>query len=125
MRAGDPKEEKNCEEILRHQMVDDRRPEGGEGLPGFDCLAVRGEPCTIRLAFGLGEGEYRLRVSDNGIGLPPGTDPAAGRSLGLRLIHFLARHQLRATVQVTSGSGTAYCIRFPAAGPDTQPRDFP
>ncbi len=81
--------------------------------PGFDCRAVRSEPCTIRLSLRLVDGEYVLTAGDNGIGLPPSIDIAATKSLGLRLVSFLARHQLQATVAVKADRGTEFTIRFP------------
>ncbi len=39
--------------------------------PTFDCAVERGMPCTIRVAMEKDNGRYVLRVSDNGIGLPP------------------------------------------------------
>ena len=52
---------------------------------GFDCLAARGEPCTIRVLFIPADGTYRLTVSDNGCGLPAGLDPGSTKTLGLKL----------------------------------------
>lgn len=39
--------------------------------------------------------------------------PGGTLSLGLKLMNFLAKHQLRATVDVRSGPGTEYELRFP------------
>ena len=63
--------------------------------PGFDCMAVHGEPCAIRISLTSEDGIYVLTVADNGRGLPEGFDPLTTKSLGLKLVNFLARHQLR------------------------------
>ena len=51
------------------------------------------------------DGRVRLRVCDNGVGLPPGLDWRQSRSLGLRLVQMLAA-QLNGSVDVQSGAGT-------------------
>ncbi len=56
-------------------------------------------------------GQFRLCVSDNGVGLPAGFDWRRTRSLGLRLVQMLSG-QLDATVQVNSGDGTKFEIVF-------------
>jgi PAS domain S-box-containing protein len=78
----------------------------------FDCKAARNEPCTIRISLVLGDGMYVLRVGDNGIGLPANFDIRTTQSLGLKLVNFLAKHQLRATVDVSTVNGTEFSIRF-------------
>jgi two-component sensor histidine kinase len=54
-------------------------------------------------------GELCLRVSDNGIGLPPDLDTKRGRSLGLQLVSDLAR-QLGGKFEITPGS--AFMVTF-------------
>jgi PAS domain S-box-containing protein len=53
-----------------------------------------------------------LQVSDDGSGLPPGFDLQQTKSLGLRIVHILAR-RLQAAVDVESRDGTTFTIRFP------------
>ena len=53
----------------------------------------------------------RLRVRDNGTGLPAGFDWRQTPSLGLRLVQMLAR-QLDAAVEVSSREGTVFTITF-------------
>lgn len=77
-----------------------------------DCETTRSEPCTLRLSFALKDGEYTLSVSDNGIGLPEAFNLDTAKSLGLKLVKFLSKHQLRATVQVLRENGTEFRIRF-------------
>jgi len=76
--------------------------------PSFDCMAVRGEPCTIQVTMSIRDGSYVLSVSDNGRGLPPDLDPVAAKSLGLKLVNFLARHQLRADIEIRVKTGTEF-----------------
>ncbi|HUH78341.1 MAG TPA: PAS domain S-box protein [Methanoregula sp.] len=78
----------------------------------FDCISVRREPCTLRVSLHLAEGIYTLRIADNGVGLPESFDIATARSLGLKLVNFLARHQLRAKVGVSRENGTEFSILF-------------
>jgi two-component sensor histidine kinase len=53
----------------------------------------------------------RLEVRDNGIGLPPGHDPASASSLGLRLVRNLVQ-QLEGELTVTKDGGTSFTINF-------------
>ncbi|MGA2912581.1 MAG: PAS domain S-box protein [Methanoregula sp.] len=78
----------------------------------FDCMKMRSEPCTIRVSLEHEGEEYCLSVSDNGIGLPHGFDIRTAQSLGLRLVYFLARHQLKARIEVKTESGTEITFRF-------------
>jgi PAS domain S-box-containing protein len=79
---------------------------------GFDCMTVRGEPCTIRVLFSHDNGDYILAVSDNGCGLPAGLDPCETKSLGLKLVTFLARNQLRAEISISRENGSAFVFRM-------------
>jgi two-component sensor histidine kinase len=80
--------------------------------PSFDCMEVRGEPCTVRVLFMEEDGTILLSVADNGRGLPPDLDPLAAKSLGLRLVNFLGRHQLRAEITVRENKGTEFLFRL-------------
>jgi two-component sensor histidine kinase len=78
----------------------------------FDCEKIRGAPCTIEVSFTMVDGSYTLSISDNGVGLPPDLDLQNTQTLGLKLVNFLARHQLRATVEVLRNNGTEFRFRF-------------
>ncbi|HXX54699.1 MAG TPA: PAS domain S-box protein [Methanoregula sp.] len=78
----------------------------------FDCMKTRNEPCTVRVSMRKSRDAYTLVISDNGVGFPPGLDIANAKSLGLKLVNFLARHQLRATVETRSATGAEFVIRF-------------
>ena len=67
----------------------------------------------IAIAFGNGaDGEYELSVEDDGIGLPPGMDPAKQATLGLQLVTMLTA-QLRGRLAVEPRAPTRFSIRFP------------
>jgi PAS domain S-box-containing protein len=79
---------------------------------GFDCTAAGDPACMIHVALTLKDGMYELSVSDNGRGLPPGFDPRSTKSLGLKLVNFLARHQLRAETDFRTEHGTTFIFRM-------------
>lgn len=60
----------------------------------------------------------RLEVADDGVGLPPGFDPATQPSLGLKLVTSLAR-QLDGRFEMRSNGGTHAVLHFrqPSASP--------
>jgi len=72
----------------------------------------RKEPCTIRIRISADDGDYLMKVSDNGVGLPAGWDIKKTQTLGLKLVNFLARHQLRATLEINTDKGTEFVFRF-------------
>lgn len=78
----------------------------------LDTRNVRNEPPTITLALSRNDNSYVLSVRDNGIGLTPGFDIQASRTLGLKLVNFLARHQMQANIKVNSQDGTEFIFRF-------------
>ena len=75
-------------------------------------MAAWGEPCTIRVSLAREDGTYVLTVADNGRGLPPEFDPLVTESLGLTLVNFLARHQLKAEIEVRTVKGTEFIFRL-------------
>jgi PAS domain S-box-containing protein len=82
--------------ILKHAF-----PPGFQGQPMVQItLRLDGETC-------------RLTVADNGVGLPPGFDWQASRSLGLHLVNLWATHQLGGTLNVSGDPGATYTITFP------------
>jgi len=76
------------------------------------CRADQKDPCTIGIRLAEENGSYLLDVFDNGIGMRAGIDPLTSKSLGLKLVTFLAKHQLRATIEVNTGKGTEFMFRF-------------
>lgn len=70
---------------------------------------------TVRLTLGEdGMGEFE--VSDNGIGLPDGFDPAIAPGLGLKILGVFA-DQMRGQLKLSGepGQGTKFNLRFPMA----------
>ena len=59
------------------------------------------------------DSQYRLTVSDNGVGFPDGLDFRNTKSLGLRLVNALTA-QLNGTIEVDRSGGTAFKITFEA-----------
>jgi PAS domain S-box-containing protein len=78
----------------------------------FDVQVVREAPPTVTIALTKTDGEYVLTVKDNGVGLQKGFDITKTQTLGLKLVNFLAKHQLRARVEVNAENGTEFTIRF-------------
>lgn len=58
-----------------------------------------------------GEDRIRLRVADDGIGLPPGFDRTECQSLGLRIVDILT-YQLNGTLDAGSGPGADFQLTF-------------
>jgi two-component sensor histidine kinase len=65
-----------------------------------------------------------LRLSDDGVGLPPDLDWATTRSLGLRLVRALAQ-QLRGSLEIRSRNGTEVRLTFQARHRDENPAGGP
>jgi PAS domain S-box-containing protein len=78
----------------------------------FGSGELRAGAPTISIALAKNDGEYMMTVKDNGIGLPPGFDLAKTKTLGLKLVNFLAKHQMRAKTEVNSDNGTEFIFRF-------------
>ena len=78
----------------------------------FNSPVLENDPHAITIALTRNAGEYLLTVQDNGVGLPPGFDITKTKTLGLKLVNFLAKHQLQAKVEVASKNGTGFAFRF-------------
>ena len=78
----------------------------------FDARSIRGADPAISISFVRENGTYTLTYCDNGIGLPQNFDLAKVKTLGLKLVRFLARHQLHADIEIPSHGGTAFVLRF-------------
>ncbi len=80
--------------------------------PSFDCTLQRNAPCTIQVTMVKSDDTNLLTVQDNGVGLPEGFDLKKIKTLGLKLVGFLAKHQLKATIEVAPDNGTEFRFRF-------------
>ncbi|NKI32881.1 sensor histidine kinase [Croceivirga thetidis] len=71
------------------------------------------EPGEIKISLNKKAGDsYEMYLGDNGIGFPEDLDPRSTNSLGLKLIHNLAR-QLKGTIaRDLKAKGTYYQINF-------------
>jgi PAS domain S-box-containing protein len=78
----------------------------------FDCETIRSAPCTIGVSLTQDDGAYLLTVRDNGIGLPEDLDVGTTKTLGLKLVNFLAKHQLRSSIEIRSDNGAEFRFRF-------------
>jgi two-component sensor histidine kinase len=69
--------------------------------------------CRIQVALGTDGDDYRLRVSDNGNGLPKGFTPKKTKSLGMRAIEALTR-QLGGRFEIEDVDvGASFAVVFP------------
>lgn len=59
----------------------------------------------------IGEDAFELRIADNGVGLPPGTDWRSRDSFGLYLVGSLVE-QLHGEMQLDTTEGTEFLLRF-------------
>lgn len=66
---------------------------------------------AIRVSVEEREGEVRLTVADDGVGLPAGFDPWSTETLGLRLVQTLVR-QLAGRLSIERAHGTVFHIAF-------------
>ncbi len=55
---------------------------------------------------------FILKVSDDGVGFPPGVDFRKTQTLGLQLVNILATHDLRGSIAMEPGQGARFVIRF-------------
>jgi PAS domain S-box-containing protein len=76
---------------------------------------LKGERREIKITFEACEGKYRLKVCDNGIGLPSELDIEQSPSLGLQLVHILAQ-QLQGTLEIDRSEGVAFKLTFSEPG---------
>jgi two-component sensor histidine kinase len=72
-----------------------------------------GKPCRIRVVFGTEGANYRLSVSDDGPGLPPGAAPKTSKSLGMRAIQALVRQLEGEFIVEQPKLGAHFAVVFP------------
>jgi two-component sensor histidine kinase len=70
-----------------------------------DCKGI------IQISFTSSETDFHMKIKDNGIGLPSGTQTEAFESLGIQLITALS-DQLSAELEILRENGLGYDLRF-------------
>ncbi len=78
-----------------------------------DDRAVRdaaGDRIVVHL--GRSDADLMLTVADNGVGLSPGFDWRAAKSLGMVLVKTLGEHQLRGRYAVSGDDGVRFTLTF-------------
>ena len=68
-------------------------------------------PRDIALRLDVEDKQYRLTVTDNGVGFPESLDFRNTKSLGLKLVNALTG-QLKGTIEVDRSGGTEFQITF-------------
>ena len=58
------------------------------------------------------DGFISLRVSDNGIGVPPDFDFRSGKTIGLQTVAEITELQLQGTMDIERGTGFSCCVQF-------------
>ncbi|OHD77975.1 MAG: hypothetical protein A3J97_03150 [Spirochaetes bacterium RIFOXYC1_FULL_54_7] len=58
------------------------------------------------------DGTIRLRVADDGLGLPSRFDPRTGGRMGLNFIFMIGEGQLGAVIEEKQEQGLAYKLSF-------------
>jgi two-component sensor histidine kinase len=71
------------------------------------------QPGKIRVSFGTEGEDYRLSVSDNGVGLPQGFTTRTTKSLGMRAINALSKQLQGRFVVEQQDVGAHFAIVFP------------
>jgi two-component sensor histidine kinase len=90
-----------CGLIINELLTNSIKHAFPEGLSG-----------TILITFrAVGEEEFELIVSDDGVGLPEGLDFTRTGSLGLQLVSILS-DQLKCSVTLEREGGTSFSFRF-------------
>jgi len=59
-----------------------------------------------------GENDIKLKVSDNGVGLPEDLDFRKSQSLGMQLVTTLVEYQLQGKIELNRNGGTEFKITF-------------
>jgi PAS domain S-box-containing protein len=68
---------------------------------------------TIEISAVLVNGQIRITISDDGIGLPDHFDIRDTNRLGIKLVSTLVQNQLKGMLTFESRNGTTICIEFP------------
>jgi PAS domain S-box-containing protein len=71
-----------------------------------------GRAGRISVTFDSGDGTGEMVVSDDGVGLPEGLDPAQSESFGWRVVHALVE-QIDGVLTTSAGTGVHVTVTFP------------
>jgi two-component sensor histidine kinase len=74
-----------------------------------------GHDGVIDISFQRDGADHVLRMADNGVGVPADFDINGNKGLGLRVMNSLAQQLRGGLSHESSGTGTAFILRFPAA----------
>ncbi|MBF0466550.1 MAG: hypothetical protein HQK88_16240 [Nitrospirae bacterium] len=67
--------------------------------------------CEIKISLRVFEDNFILTITDNGSGIPEGTDIEKSKTLGLNIVSILVR-QLKGTIELNRTNGTTVTIVF-------------
>jgi PAS domain S-box-containing protein len=82
--------------------------------------AFKGRKCgTIEISAVEEEGQIRITVRDDGIGIPSNFDISRAQSLGLKLIRNLVQYQLKGSLMFKTQNGTEFSMEFPVISAGT------
>ena len=68
---------------------------------------------TIEISALQENGQIRITIRDNGVGLPDNFDIGRSNSLGITLIRTIVQHQLKGSISLKSKNGTEISMEFP------------
>jgi len=74
---------------------------------------------TIEISALTENGQVRISIRDDGIGIPDTFDISRSNSLGLKLIRTLVQHQLKGSITINSRNGTEMIVEFPVITVET------
>jgi len=80
-----------------------------------------GRSGRISIEFGKLGTRCRLRVADDGVGLPPGFSIGECGRMGMKTLESIARHQLRGDLRHEPGPGASWVLEFDCAMAGTDP----
>lgn len=108
--------------LIANELILNSLKHGLKGRPGLLKVSLAYLPDTIEPDTGatLDSGWAQLRITDTGLGLPPGFDVAGAQSMGLRLVNLLVL-QLRGRLEIDNVPGVSATVSFPIENIKEQP----
>jgi len=71
---------------------------------------------TIEISASQENGQIKITIRDDGVGIPAHFDISRANSLGLKLIRTVVQHQLKGLLTFESSNGTEISLEFPVLG---------